>query len=256
MKKIFAAVFICIVGAIISMFIYGISDKLSVQTMPVMVTMLSEQLDETDFTYAEDTTVGVTLKTENEATHSYETSVTTPEFTIETSETQNISEEISETVSEINFPLDINTASAEELTNIKGIGTATAEKIISYRENNGYFHSVEELLNVSGIGEKKLENMREFIYVDPEFAENFPETSADTSFEENVSQGLDIFPIELNSATKEELIRINGIGEVTADAIIEYAETIGFNDVSDLLNVKGIGEKKLEKISPYVYVEK
>ncbi len=163
-----------------------------------------------------------------------------------------IPEETSVTVSIVNFPIDINIAAAEELTNISGIGISTAEKIISYRENNGYFHSVDELLNVDGIGEKTLDKMREFICISPESEETvtIPEVSETVSAAENTPV------IELNSATKEELMQINGIGGVTADAILEYAQTVGFSDVSELLNVKGIGEKKLEKISPYVYVEK
>ena len=56
--------------------------------------------------------------------------------------------------------ININTADSEELQKITGIGPATAEKIIRYREENGAFSSVDELTNVSGIGEKTLEKMR------------------------------------------------------------------------------------------------
>jgi len=52
------------------------------------------------------------------------------------------------------FALDINTASAEELTKVKGIGEKKAERIISYREEHGKFDNVDALKNVKGIGEK------------------------------------------------------------------------------------------------------
>lgn len=61
--------------------------------------------------------------------------------------------------------------------------------------------------------------------------------------------------VNINTASKEELIGLNGIGEVLADRIIEYREANGgYKDVRELTNVKGIGEKLLEKLLPYVTV--
>lgn len=62
-----------------------------------------------------------------------------------------------------NGKISINTASAEELMELDGVGEATAEKIIAYRQENGGFQKLEDLLNVSGIGEKKFEAMKDQI---------------------------------------------------------------------------------------------
>lgn len=56
-------------------------------------------------------------------------------------------------------PININTAGADQLEELTGIGPALAERIITYRESNGGFSSLDELAAVSGIGPSILENI-------------------------------------------------------------------------------------------------
>lgn len=59
--------------------------------------------------------------------------------------------------------------------------------------------------------------------------------------------------IDLNRADAAGLMRIKGVGEKTAAAILAYRRAHGpFRDVRDLLQIKGIGEKKLEKLTPHI----
>jgi len=61
--------------------------------------------------------------------------------------------------------------------------------------------------------------------------------------------------VNINKATMEELIALPYIGEVKAKAIIEYRNTNGpFKSVEELLNIKGIGAKTLEKLRPFITV--
>lgn len=63
--------------------------------------------------------------------------------------------------------------------------------------------------------------------------------------------------VNLNTATSSELQALNGVGEATAAAIIQYREENGmFKSVEDLVNVKGIGSKKVEKFTDSVTVSK
>ena len=57
--------------------------------------------------------------------------------------------------------ISLNTATAEQLTSLPGIGPATAKLIIEHREKAGKFNRIEELMNVRGIGEKKFESLKD-----------------------------------------------------------------------------------------------
>ena len=61
--------------------------------------------------------------------------------------------------------VNINTASKEELDTLPGVGPATADKIIEYRETNGQFNSIEDIKNVRGIGEAKFSKMQSRIQI-------------------------------------------------------------------------------------------
>lgn len=67
--------------------------------------------------------------------------------------------------SEATSLLNINSASAEELSNLPGIGAKKAIAIVEYRELNGQFTSVEELVNVKGIGPKMLAKLNGYISI-------------------------------------------------------------------------------------------
>jgi competence ComEA-like helix-hairpin-helix protein len=61
--------------------------------------------------------------------------------------------------------------------------------------------------------------------------------------------------VNLNTATKAELMSLPGIGEVIAERILEYRRQKRFERPEELMEVKGIGPKKFERIRPYIRVE-
>ncbi len=65
----------------------------------------------------------------------------------------------------VRFPIDLNTATPEQLEAIPGIGPVLAQRIVEYRKMHGKFQSVDDLLEVHGIGRKRLENMRPYVTV-------------------------------------------------------------------------------------------
>lgn len=235
--------------------------------------------------------------------------------------TDTLLENRTETRLTVVFPLDINTASVDELMMVKGLGKVLSERIVEYRDINGYFYSLDELLNVKGIGESKLKSLDGYICIiyddlpetlppkeiEADEGDTYPETTSvplEETTDETVVKNtpmteeivieteefitdtddefetLDIytlpetkeydrtstlktteeeyypdFPLELNSANIKDLTYIKGIGEATAAKIVNYAKTVGFTSVEDLLNISGIGQSKLRDIMPYVYVD-
>lgn len=87
--------------------------------------------------------------------------------------------------------------------------------------------------------------------------QNYDESnySQSDSAKQNDQEASVSYPLNLNTCTAEELMTISGIGEVKASAIIEYREYLGgYTSVEQIKNIKGIGDKVYEKISPYLTV--
>ena len=62
--------------------------------------------------------------------------------------------------------ININTASAEELTQLQGVGPKYAAKIVEYREQNGPFAAPEDITKIKGIGQATYEKNKELIVVE------------------------------------------------------------------------------------------
>ena len=62
-------------------------------------------------------------------------------------------------------PVNLNTATLEQLQQVPGIGPVTAEKILRMRKSYGAFKSVDDLLAIRGIGPKRIEKMRKYLTV-------------------------------------------------------------------------------------------
>jgi len=61
--------------------------------------------------------------------------------------------------------VNLNTASANDLEGLPGIGAKTAARIVEYRQKNGPFKKIEELMNVRGVGEKNFLKLKSQISV-------------------------------------------------------------------------------------------
>ena len=141
---------------------------------------------------------------------------------------------------------DLQNITKEELITIPGIGEKKAGDILQYKEDNGFQYKAE-LMNIKGIGEKTYAKIEKY-FIDLAF-----EDSTTTYIPERGQVNSIPNKININTADKNELTKIKGIGPSKADKIIALREKIGrFEKKEDLLQVKGIGEKTLKKMSAQI----
>lgn len=149
---------------------------------------------------------------------------------------------------------DLRNVTNDELITIPGIGAKKAEDILNYRESNG-FNSKIDLLNVKGIGKTTLSKIEKYFL---DFGVEFKlTTEAESKISGNVKtiSNKEIVSINLNEASLEELVKLPGIGPSKAEKILNLRKQLGkFSTVEDLLQVKGIGLKTLEKFKDQVFI--
>ena len=164
--------------------------------------------------------------------------------------------------------VDLSTATSEEICRHDGIGEAKAAAIIAYREENGGFTGKEDLLNVSGIGPETYEAIEEHITVSfvrmTEPASGQTEAEQETAVTEPASTEPasedkltleELAPIDINNASREELMLLPNVDEEAADAILRLRKDIcGFSHVYELLYVDELTQNQVAELAEFVTI--
>jgi competence protein ComEA len=250
------------------------------------------QTSSSEYNSTNNTTTAFTGKSRNTVSVISETNSDVP-FSNTSVTSENNTNETTIYEKTVQFPLNLNTASQEELMLIDGIGEVLSERIIQYRENNGSFYSMYQLTEINGIGEAKLEKLRSYLYIENEteylvndnhqedyeinnenneeglipqqnnsYSDNNSQQHEETSvpdteyYEETETETTEIPMIELNSASAEDFMKLPGIDEEMAYKIVEFREKIWyFSHPYELLYIEGMSESLLSSIIDYLYIE-
>lgn len=130
----------------------------------------------------------------------------------------------------------LNAAPISELEMLPGVGARQAADIAALRDSLGGLNYLDELLAVRGMTRGKLERLAPFV---------------DLGFDPAAPRAE--WPLDINRATAGELAMLPGIGPMTASFIVSYRQDNGpFQDIEDLMKVKGIGRKTFEGIRDLV----
>jgi competence ComEA-like helix-hairpin-helix protein len=141
--------------------------------------------------------------------------------------------------------IDLNTATAHELRDLRGIGEVLAERIVKYRDSKGGFRSKEELLQVYGIDEELYASISDQIYTSEV---ELPVRLVADVVEQPKEQKKNVI-VDLNMASQTELQQVRGIGPAFSERIVEYRKRLGgFVTKEQLLEIYGIDEDHFEMI--------
>lgn len=150
--------------------------------------------------------------------------------------------------------IDLNSASKEELQQIRGIGNFYSSQIAEHRYRIGGFDSLEQLNEIELIPDSIWTKVKPYLKI----ASEFEPTERQKSLYADLVKPYQPEPrsIEINSASKEEFESIRGIGDYYSLLIVEYRERSGgFHSIEQLNEIKPIPDSILTKARPYFTVE-
>lgn len=170
------------------------------------------------------------------------------------------------TTESVNFPVDVNLVTFEELLKINGIGETLAQRIIDFRFSEGTISNMDLLLKIDGIGESKLAILKQYLYVSDEDYKNTSTfidppnittkttTAVHTSLSTVISKRIRR-KVNINVADVSEISDCLLIDLTLAGKIVDLRNQIQyFSNSLELLYIDELSEKIYNEIKDYIII--
>lgn len=170
------------------------------------------------------------------------------------------------TTESVNFPVDVNLVTFEELLKINGIGETLAQRIIDFRFSEGTISNMDLLLKIDGIGESKLAILKQYLYVadedykntstfiDPPNITTKTTTAVHTSLSTVISKRIRR-KVNINVADVSEISDCLLIDLTLAGKIVDLRNQIQyFSNSLELLYIDELSEKIYNEIKDYIII--
>lgn len=258
-------------------------DSVIINVSQKSVETFSDEMTEYDEDSDINESVNKVKETKNKQTTKKKTSKTKTRTSSRKSSGKNSS--VEDSSAEVSFPIELNSATVEELCYIDGVGETLAANIIAYRDSIGGYTNRVQLLEVNGIGEVKYAAIKEYLYIENEqeledvtdeihidepagtekisemtdeadIDYSIDESDEDIDFTEDDILIDDFIYVELNSAELDDLKEIPCFDEEMCLKILELRDEIGgFSDTYELFYIDGMTKTLFCEAEKYIYVE-
>lgn len=164
--------------------------------------------------------------------------------------------------------LELNQASAAELSQLPGIGPVLSARIVKYREAIGGYDSTAQLARIYGLPPETYTAILPYLYLDvPQVVaetekpaleiRDLGDPAATNLRVASPSRGAETLAvIDLNSADSAQLVALPGIGAVLSSRILKYRRKMGFfYSVEQLRMIYGLSEENFQRMAPYLQAE-
>jgi competence ComEA-like helix-hairpin-helix protein len=152
------------------------------------------------------------------------------------------------------FPFDPNALNEQGFKQL-GLNDKVIHTIINYRNKGGYFKTPQDIKKIYGLSNADAERLIPYIKIASAKNNNYKNDVAQAA-EKNASSNKNYHTININTATAQEFKTLPGIGDILANRIVKFRNSMGsFKSVDDVKKTYGLNDSTFNLIRPYLILK-